>query len=44
MPVIIEIDRAFFVTEIIGWEYYTGRPMNNYGQLIDKRIGFWLKR
>jgi hypothetical protein len=44
MPVIIEIDRAFFVTEIIGWEYYTGRPMNNYGQLIDKRIAFWLKR
>ncbi len=44
MPVIIELDRAFFVTEIIGWEYYTGRPMNNYGRLGDKRIGFWLKR
>ncbi len=44
MPVVIEIEKAFFVTEIIGWEYYTGRPMNSYGQLIDKRIGFWLKR
>lgn len=44
MPVIIEIDRAFFVTEIIGWEYYTGRPMNHYGQLSEQRIGFWLKR
>lgn len=44
MPVIIEISSAFFVTEIIGWEYYTGRPLNYYGQLSDKNVGFWLKR
>jgi len=44
MMTLIEIENAFFVTEIIGWEPYTGLPLNDYGHLSERRIEFWLEK
>ena len=44
MMTLIEIDNAFFVSEIIGWEPYTGLPLNDYGHLSERRVEFWLEK
>lgn len=44
MMTLIEIDNAFFVTEIIGWEPYSGLPLNDYGHLSERRVEFWLEK
>ena len=39
---LIDIGPAFFVTEIEGWDFYTGRLVLNDGSLATYRTSFWI--
>lgn len=41
---LIDIGPGFYVTEIEGWDFYTGRLVLNDGSLARSRSSFWIPR
>lgn len=44
MPHLIEIENAFFVTEVVGWTPYSGIALSEDGFLNNQRTRIWLEK